>query len=72
MKIEQKRVVKVLERMIDLVKDDEDYAQMFAEELDITLDYFLGCDSFGTEGQQDPRGDARDGAFSMLHVQGVD
>lgn len=29
-------------------------------------------DAFGTEGQCDPRGDFRDGEWSMKRVQGVD
>jgi len=69
----QKRVVKVLERMIDLAKENEDDADMFSEELEYMLDGIAENDGFGTERTTDPRGDFRDyGGWSMTRVQGVD
>lgn len=69
---QQQRSIKVLERMIALVKDDEDYAEMFAWPLENGLDDVRMNDGFGTEGQCDPRGDGRDGNFTMDYVQGID
>lgn len=66
----QSRVKKVLERMITLTENDEDYSLMFAMDLESFLENFLMDDAFGTEGQNDPRGDGRDGTFSMERVQG--
>lgn len=68
----QQRVTKVLGNMIKLVREDEEYANMFSEGLEPLLDDYLSDDAFGTEGQNDPRGDMRDGEFSMNDVQGVD
>ncbi len=68
----QKRVAKVLERMREAALDSDDDAQMFAELLEAGLTELHAEDAFGTEGQCDPRGDFRDGAWSMSHVQGLD
>lgn len=72
MNVEQKRVVKVLGNMVQLVKNDEYYAEMFTDFLDSELEQLRDEDAFGTEGQSDPRGDGRDGDFYMGFVQGVD
>lgn len=66
------RVEKVLERMIELVKDDDDYAIMFSEGLEEMLNDIYMDDGFGTEGQCDPRGDFRNDNWSMNRVEGVD
>lgn len=68
---QQKRTIKVLERMIELCKDNASDAEMFADELEPMLHEMHGDDAFGTEGQCDPRGDFRDGTWSMKKVQGV-
>lgn len=68
----QKRVAKVLERMREAALDSDDDAQMFAELLEAGLTELHGEDAFGSEGQCDPRGDFRDGTWSMSHVQGLD
>ena len=68
----QQRVTKVLGNMIKLVREEEEYAEMFSAGLEPLLDAYLSDDAFGTEGQNDPRGDMRDGEFSMNDVQGVD
>lgn len=72
MHIQQQRTIKVLENMIQLCKDAYDYAEQFSEFLDESLDDMKGDDAFGTEGQCDPRGDFRDGEYSMYHVEGID
>ena len=72
MNIGQQRVLKVLSRMDELVRRDEDYAHMFSESLEGMLEDMVGDDAFGSEGTTDPRGDGRNGQFSMWHVEGVD
>lgn len=72
MNLTQQRVVKVLERMIEMTKDSEDDAEMFSDELDAMLDQIASNDGFGTEQSIDPRGDFRDDDWSMWNVQGVD
>lgn len=55
----QKNLVVVLERLINLVKEDEGLAEHLAYDLEITLDEVSMDDGFGTERQYDPRGDMR-------------
>lgn len=68
----QKRVLKVLDALRQQVLTDEDMAEALADALDDALDVLNGEDAFGTEGQNDPRGDFRQRAWSMRWVQGVD
>jgi hypothetical protein len=68
----QQRVARVLERMLAMVQADEDDAEMFADFLDEMLDELQQDDGFGSEGENDPRGDFRNGAWSMSCVEGVD
>jgi hypothetical protein len=68
----QQRVLLVLERMSEQVRADADVAVMFSDGLDAMLDEIAADDGFGTEGQRDPRGDGRDGVWSMQCVQGID
>jgi len=70
--LDQKRVLKVLERMAEQVRSDNDMTETYSDELDMMLDELLGQDFFGTEGQNDPRGDHRDESWHMGRVQGVD
>ena len=67
----QQRVATVLSRMLDMAKSDEDDAQMFADVLEPMLNDLHGQDAFGTEGQCDPRGDFRNGQWSMDRVEDV-
>ena len=67
----QSSVALVLTRMIDMCIEDADYADLFFDELEQMLSGMLGMDMFGTEGQDDPRGDQRDGHFDMNGVQGL-
>lgn len=69
---QQDRVVQVLNNMIRLCQKDETYVEMFSEILDDVLDDINHDDGFGTEGQDDPRGDFRNGEWHMWHVEGVD
>ena len=68
----QQRVVAVLERMIVQARENEDDAEMFSDELEVMLTEIHSNDGFGTEGQCDPRGDFRNGMWSMTRVEGVD
>lgn len=70
---QQDRVITVLQRMIDLVSNDEDYAEMMIDPIDDLLEEIAMNDGFGTERQMDPRGDGRDSdEWSMYHIQGYD
>ncbi len=62
----QKNLLLVLPRIIELVKEDEDFALWFAETLELDLDEFASDDGFGTERQSDPRGDFREANWSLL------
>lgn len=69
----QKRVVKVLERMIEMAKENEGDAEMFSETMEHMLEDIACNDGFGTERQSDPRGDGRGrGGWSMDRVEGID
>jgi len=68
----QKRVALVLRRMADMAERDEEDASAFAEELESMLDAMHGNNFFGTEGQCDPRGDFRNGDWSMNRIEGLD
>jgi hypothetical protein len=67
----QDRVQTVLSRMGQLSQDDE-FAELFSDHLERILTELKDQDVFGSEGQCDPRGDGRDGEFSMQHVQCID
>lgn len=68
----QLRIKRVLERIMDIVDENEDDAEVFADALDDMLDILAQDDFFGTERECDPRGDGRNCSFSMRHVEGVD
>lgn len=68
----QERVKKVLNKMIQLSEEDNNFADLFSASLERCLTELKDEDQFGSEGQCDPRGDGRDGDFSMDHVQGID
>lgn len=68
----QLRVVAVLERMVAMAKADKGDADAFADMLEEGLSDMHSMDGFGTEGQCDPRGDFRNGKWSMKKVEGVD
>lgn len=68
----QERVSKVLDGIKSMVANDEDVANMFSDFLEDLLTELHNEDAFGTEGQCDPRGDFRNGYWSMNHVEGID
>ncbi len=68
----QQRTTLVLTRMLAMAQNSEDDAEMLAEGLDAMLDDIASNDGFGTEQQCDPRGDFRNGEWSMDRVEGLD
>ncbi len=68
----QKRVIKVLDRIMWATGKDEDIAETYSDLLEEILARFVCEDTFGSEGENDPRGDQRDGDWSMKRVQGFD
>lgn len=69
---EQQVVDTVLRRMVDLCLDNEDFAVFLQDYLEEALTAYHEEDGFGTEGQTDPRGDFRNGDWSMWNVEGVE
>ena len=58
---ESKRLslTKMFEHMFNMIGEDEIDSDMFNEELNAFLDRLVEEDYFGTEAQNDPRGDQR-------------
>lgn len=71
MKKLQKNCVTVLSRLAKMCEEDEDFAEMFSSDLETMLTDIHSQDGFGTEGQSDPRGDFRNGRWSMNKVEPV-
>lgn len=69
---EMSRLNIVSNRIIALAQDYEDFRKEYIDQLNIILDEMFENDMFGTEGQTDPRGDQRDGEYTMYNVQGYD
>lgn len=69
---QQRRNAKVLHRLIALSDENREDAEIIATALEDALEELSFSDFFGTEGQTDPRGDGRNGKWSMLRVEGVD
>lgn len=68
----QERTVKVLQRMSALVSNDVDDAMVISACLEEMLSNLNNDDFFGTEGQNDPRGDQRNNIWYMTRVEGID
>lgn len=63
-------IVTVLTRLTEQVKMmDEESVEAFAGSLDTFFDDLRSNDFFGTEGQLDPRGDFREGTWSIKKIQ---
>jgi len=67
----QRAVPLVLERLSALVRRSRALTKPLAAGLQALLDELQGHDVFGTEGQCDPRGDFRNGRWSMTKVEDV-
>lgn len=65
----QKNCVTVLNRLVKMCEEDEDFADALSSDLDAMLDEIHGNDGFGTEGQSDPRGDFRNGHWTMSKIE---
>lgn len=69
MKKLQKNCITVLSRLAKMCEEDEEFAEMFSGDLETILTEIHSQDGFGTEGQSDPRGDFRNGRWSMGKVE---
>ncbi len=69
MNAQQKRVVLVLQRLQKMVEYSDVDAGVLSDELEVMLNDLHSNDFFGTEGQCDPRGDFRNGLWSMNKVE---
>lgn len=58
-KVTSKNVAEVAVRLLAYALSDKEVLKSFCESFDRWLDELLGADFFGTEGQNDPRGDRR-------------
>lgn len=69
---QKRRISLVLRRLQDKVENDEIDPGALCDGLDGMLDHMSEDDEFGSEAQNDPRGDMRDGDWWMGRVQGLD
>jgi len=68
----QQRLETVLARIKDMAAKDSDDRSMFIDALELMLNDLQSQDAFGTESQCDPRGDGRNGIWSMKRIEGID
>lgn len=61
----QENALIVLDNIKKLIIDNPDDVEEWSSVLEEMLDDLHGTDFFGTEGQNDPRGDFRDGQWSL-------
>jgi len=66
---QKKNVVLVLQRLQKMAEYSEDDAEVLSDVLEDVLTDLHSNDFFGTEGQCDPRGDFRNGEWSMNNVE---
>ena len=62
----QDNIIKILPKLLEECKDDDFFAEVLAETLEVFLDSLASDDFFGTERQCDPRGDFRNGNWSLF------
>ncbi len=62
----------VLTRLQQVCLNSPEDATFISGMLDEMLDNLRADDFFGTEAQNDPRGDHRNGSWQMDHVEGID
>lgn len=60
---------RVISRMRKAMEESDDDYEMFNDAMDDMLDRLHCEDAFGTEGQCDPRGDFRNGVFTMTESE---
>ena len=66
----QKKIELILERIRSACEKDSDDREMYRDAIGAMLDQLHEQDAFGTEGQSDPRGDFRNGNWSMRKIEG--
>jgi hypothetical protein len=66
----QQKLELVLERIRKASEADLDDRAMYRASLEEMLNSLLEQDAFGTEGQCDPRGDQRNGNWTMRDIEG--
>lgn len=67
------RLSVVLGRLYEASKNfEEEEAEAWTDEIEALLNKVASEDGFGTEGQSDPRGDFRNGEWTMRRVEGLD
>lgn len=71
MKKLQTNCVTVLNRLAKMCEKDVDFAEAFANDLNTMLDEIQSQDGFGTEAQSDPRGDFRNGRWTVEKIEQV-
>jgi hypothetical protein len=62
----QTNLLKLFPRLESIIQEDEDFAEILAADIEDLLDSLASDDFFGTERQCDPRGDFRDGEWSIF------
>lgn len=69
----QERLLEVISRIKKQIEKGSEFeVAEYGAAFEQMLSDLNGNDFFGTEGQNDPRGDFRDGEWSMDRVQGID
>lgn len=66
------RCLLILERISEQIASGDIDADCFMNDLDYMLNQIHCMDGFGTEGQCDPRGDFRNGNWTMERLEGID
>lgn len=69
---EMSRLNILLSRTKVLAQDNENFRKEFLSSLNMIFDDMFENDVFGSEGQTDPRGDQRNGIFTVHNVEGYD
>lgn len=66
-------VLKNMQAQIEgISEDDGDEISQWSSDFEDFLNELASDDAFGTEGSTDPRGDFRNGEWSMFNVEGLD
>lgn len=71
MKKPQTSCVTVLTRLAKMCEEGKEFAEALANYLDTMLDEIQSQDGFGTEAQSDPRGDFRNGRWTIKKIEPV-
>lgn len=66
------RLKELFNRILENCESQPENVKGFLPEMESALNNLASDDFFGTEGQSDPRGDHRDGEWSVWKMQGLD